>query len=142
MTTTATVTVPDVLVGALFVCSWGYDQTNVDFYKVLSVTKSGKSAKVQKWSSATASTEHAYGSEHVVPGEGPAMVTVWDEGVDFSTMDYWEAQQHKHSEPAPVETKRLKFGGYCGVGFTVNSYSGAYLWDGNAKYETAAGFGH
>lgn len=28
---------PSVKVGDIFVCSWGYDQTNVDYYKVIAV---------------------------------------------------------------------------------------------------------
>lgn len=32
--------------GDIFVNSWGYDQTNVSFAKVVEVTKSGKSAKL------------------------------------------------------------------------------------------------
>jgi len=39
---------PTVKVGDVFYTSWGYDQTNVDFYVVLSVTPSGKTAKLQK----------------------------------------------------------------------------------------------
>lgn len=35
---------PGVQVGDVFRCSWGYDQTNIDYYQVLSV--SGKSAMV------------------------------------------------------------------------------------------------
>ena len=37
-----------VEVGDIFERSWGYDQTNVDFYRVIALTKSGKSAKVIK----------------------------------------------------------------------------------------------
>lgn len=37
-----------VKVGDIFERSWGYDQTNVDFYKVIEITKTGKSAKVVK----------------------------------------------------------------------------------------------
>ena len=37
-----------VEVGDIFERSWGYDQTNVDFYKVVGLTKSGKSARVIK----------------------------------------------------------------------------------------------
>ena len=37
-----------VQVGDFFVCSWGYDQTNVDYYKVISLTP--KCVKVQEWS--------------------------------------------------------------------------------------------
>ena len=36
----------DVKVGDVFVESWGYDQTNVDFVEVVSITKSGKSVRV------------------------------------------------------------------------------------------------
>jgi hypothetical protein len=35
-----------VKLGDIFERSWGYEQTNVDFYKVIELTKSGKSAKV------------------------------------------------------------------------------------------------
>jgi hypothetical protein len=31
---------PSVEVGAIFVCSWGYDQTNVDYYQVVRVSGS------------------------------------------------------------------------------------------------------
>lgn len=37
-----------VKVNDIFERSWGYDQTNVDFYKVVEITKTGKSAKVVK----------------------------------------------------------------------------------------------
>lgn len=38
----------DVKVGDIFECSWGYDQTNVDFYEVVGLTPSGKSVKVRR----------------------------------------------------------------------------------------------
>lgn len=34
--------------GNIFVSQWGYDQTNVDFYKVVEVSKSGKTFTLQK----------------------------------------------------------------------------------------------
>lgn len=37
-----------VKVGDIFERSWGYEQTNVDFYKVVELTKTGKSAKAIK----------------------------------------------------------------------------------------------
>lgn len=37
-----------VKVGDIFERSWGYEQTNVDFYKVVEITKTGKSAKLVK----------------------------------------------------------------------------------------------
>ena len=43
------VTSEDVVeTGDIFCYIWGYDQTNVDWYQVLSLTKSGKSASFQK----------------------------------------------------------------------------------------------
>ena len=33
----------DVKVGDIFVCSCGYEQTNIDFYKIVDVTKSSRS---------------------------------------------------------------------------------------------------
>lgn len=40
-----------VKVGSFFVASWGYDQTNVYWYQVKEITKSGKSVKVQRTNS-------------------------------------------------------------------------------------------
>jgi hypothetical protein len=40
-----------IVVGDLFVSSWGYDQTNIDFYQVVGVNPSGKTIKIQKISS-------------------------------------------------------------------------------------------
>ena len=37
--------------GDILICSWGYDQTNVDFYQVVKVNKSGKSVHLQQISS-------------------------------------------------------------------------------------------
>lgn len=37
-----------IKVGDIFYASWGYDQTNVDWYKVIDVTKTGKSVKLQE----------------------------------------------------------------------------------------------
>lgn len=130
----------EVKVGDFFYSSWGYDQTQVDFYKVVGLTPSGKSVKVQKWSSALApGTEGGGPQEYVVPGEGPATYVDWS-GVDQSA-DYWTQQEQKVVREVPVETKRLKFWGSTAA-FTINSYSGAYLWDGKPQYQTGAGWGH
>lgn len=133
---------PEVKVGDFFESSWGYDQTNVDFYKVVGVTKSGKSVRVQKWSSAVAPSPGGghFASEHVVAGGGPATYSDWS--AVTPEMDYWERQEVVVEREAPVMTKRLRRGGYKGASFTVNSYANAYLWDGTPEYQTASGFGH
>jgi hypothetical protein len=35
-------------VGDVYAASWGYDQTNIDFYQCVGVTPSGKSVRVRK----------------------------------------------------------------------------------------------
>lgn len=130
-----------VKVGDFFVCSWGYDQTNIDWYKVVGMTASGKSVKVQKWTSTLAADDTGhFTTERVVPGSGPATYNDWS--ATTSEMDYWERQAAVTQKEVPVETKRLRVGGYKDASFTVNSYSWAYLWDGQSKSQTAFGFGH
>lgn len=130
-----------VKVGDFFYSSWGYDQTNVDFYKVVGLTPSGKSVRVQQWTSALApGTESGGPQEYVVPGESPATYTDWSAVTEG--MDYWEQQEAKVTREVPVETKRLntKYSGR--AYFSVNSYSAASLWDGTPKYQTGFGWGH
>ena len=43
---TDTDTDTSIKVGDIFYTSWGYDQTNVDFYEVVGLTPSGKSVKL------------------------------------------------------------------------------------------------
>lgn len=132
-----------VEVGTMFVCSWGYDQTNVDFYKVVGISPSGKSVKVQKWSEADSGAPSHFTHESVVPGDAPVMVADWSDVTP--EMDFWERQQAVKMVPAPVETKRLQHymsGGVPRVYFSVNSYSSAHVWDGKPEYQTASGFGH
>jgi hypothetical protein len=113
-----------VTVGSFFECSWGYDQTNVDFYKVLSLTPSGKTVKVQRWASV------GDASGRVRPGDRPASFPRWVDRQMVGTVD------------APVMTKRLR-ASYRGVpSFFVESYADAYLWDGQDAWQTPAGAGH
>lgn len=41
-------TIKPVQIGDIFFCSWGYDQTLVDWYQVVGVSKSGKSARFRQ----------------------------------------------------------------------------------------------
>jgi hypothetical protein len=105
-------------IGDFFVASWGYDQTNIDFYRVLGLTPSGKSVRVQRVQSARLSSD-GYGSDKVVPTDIP------------------------HSFHPEVLTKRLR-PAYRDKGwsFTLSSYADAYSWDGTPKHETSVGWGH
>lgn len=106
--------------GAIFRCSWGYDQTNVDFYEVMSVTASGKTVKVRQIQSHCID-DNPGAVTHVIP---------WREPHRFNT---------------EVLTKRLratKYGPTPTWAFRVASYAHAYLWDGAPAYETGQGAGH
>jgi len=128
-----------VQVGDFFVSSWGYDQTNVDFYKVVEVLP--KSVRVQHWTSKTVDDNGPV--THVVPGDKPKTVTDWS--ACTPEMGYWERQEAKVESDAPFELKRLRSYGQGEsqrVYFTVNSFSSASKWDGRPAYQTGSGFGH
>lgn len=55
-------------IGKIFYSSWGYEQTNIDFYKVIEVSKSGKTFTIQKIGSTIVSAD-AYCSQEVIPNE-------------------------------------------------------------------------
>lgn len=38
-------TTKTIEIGDIFVCSWGYDQTNYDFLTIISISKTGKTVK-------------------------------------------------------------------------------------------------
>ena len=61
-----------VAVGDVFIESWGYDQTNVDYFEVVSITKSGKSCKVLPIGAKTVGEGHA---TRLVPDTGNYLAT-------------------------------------------------------------------
>lgn len=98
--------------GDFFVYTWGYDQTNVEFFKVVGLTPSGKSVRLQAWSKAV--VEESLSATHVVPGERAT-------------------GQH-------VQTKRLSPD--LGTWYVSFDHGSGSLWDGRPRYETAIGWGH
>ena len=86
-TATAEASPATVEVGSFFECSWGYDQTNVDFYKVVEISPSGKTVKVQRWANKSDDL-----SGRVVPGDRPAftvnsysVANLWDGRAAYQT---------------------------------------------------------
>lgn len=167
MTTTATRAVAPaavgVGVGTVFVRSWGYDQTNVNFYRVVGLTPKG--VKVQEWAAATVDDDGGP-ITHVVPGAGPRRVTEWPPadaaelnacrtcrryaddqwgpGVSASAVR-WCDEHGPREQDAPIKTARLSIypGERARPYVTVTRYRDhAYLWDGTPMYETGAGWGH
>lgn len=56
-----------VSVGKILVDSWGYDQTNIDYAKVLSISPSGKSAMVVNIGQKFVEGSEGFMSESVLP---------------------------------------------------------------------------
>lgn len=116
--------------GDFYVRTWGYDQTNVDFYKVIEVTPSGKSVRLQHW---TAQLTHPYDggpSEHVVPGDEPAKVI--NRNPDGTVGD-------PHAVDEPLTLHRLRSDTEW---IRINDYDLAHPWDGTPQYRTGANWGH
>jgi hypothetical protein len=103
----------NVKVGDIFYCSWGYDQTNIDFYQVTQVK--GKNVVIREIGKVSPGGDVT--SERVVadPNEfvGPPML------------------------------KRLQqAGGGDRVYIKVHSFANAYPWDGHALHQTNSLYGH
>lgn len=113
-----------VAVGQVFVHSWGYDQTNIDFYEVLSVSPSGKTVRAAKVSKQTLGTS---------PAGGPS-----DRVVAIPT------QYGGKVVGAPFKANVRR--GYRGQSMiTLGPGHGgdkATLWEGDPMHETGAGWGH
>jgi len=101
-------------VGSILYSSWGYDQTNIDFYEVVKLVgeKSVMLAKI-----------------------GSALV---ENDSSDPTSDYVVAVPGSFVEGKEPVLKRVREGN----NITLNSYSSAYPWDGKPKYKTAWGYGH
>lgn len=101
-------------VGDIFYSSWGYDQTNVDFYQVTGLTPKG--VKIRKI------------GKKVEKSNGPA--------------DYVVPIKGSFDPRAKEMTKRVRSGYGDKAAITLTSYSSAWLWDGKPVYETGAMYGH
>lgn len=105
------------VVGDVFYTSWGYDQTQVEFYKVVALTPSGKSVRVQQvWAKDVSTGDNPHRS--LVPTVHKAED---DNGV------------------IPATTHVLLKGGTTAI--KVDGHH-AWLWDGKPKYATGHGYGH
>lgn len=99
-------------VGDVLVSSWGYDQTNIDFYIVLKVTPRTVTLRElnKEVVRRTDSSEHvapvlgSYASEHTLKGRRPSACGMVNVGTNFTQY--------------------------------------ARKWDGTPRYQTAFGFGH
>ena len=100
-----------VNIGDIFVSSWGYEQTNVDFYQV--VEKKGSSVVIREICARSIDTKPGFSpmSDHVV--------AVKDAFCD-------------HAEPM---LKRVQFSNN-EPSLKIKSYAWAYKWDGREQYRS------
>ncbi len=109
---------PAAKVGDVLVSSWGYDQTNVDFYQVIAVTRA--SVRTRKIGKNYLVSQASRTQDMVVPAIGAFI----DQNIKG-------------------ETHRIqKNYGDAGYNVTIASYASAYRWDGKPRFETAFGYGH
>ena len=104
----------------ILVSSWGYDQTNIDFWCVVGLTASGKSVRIVPAGKRV--VEQFTGGERVAPG-----ALVWEQ--DDAT------------------TSLIRWYDFCDgrewcVGVPRGYKNTARLWDGEPVYQTAAGWAH
>lgn len=108
-------------VGDFFEESWGYDQTNVDFYQVVKVSASGKSVVLRHVKNAQVDADRNI--THVAP-------------VADGFHDEWTTASRKGDLRKTLRWARGE------PYVSMTSYSHAYLWDGKPAYQTASGWGH
>lgn len=111
-----------VKVGDIYYASWGYDQTNIDFFEVVGLSKSGQSVRLRAVQSRRVGS-NGY-QDQVVPMPGEYRTPRGDHATVWSGKTF---------------TRRIREGSDY---VNLTTYAGAWLWDGSPKSETASGFGH
>jgi len=118
-------------VGDVLVSSWGYDQTNIDFWRVVGLTASGKSVRIVPAGQRV--VDYSKGSERVVPGGGDVFRE--QDAVTTTSLIRWcEVRSWFQGRTMVEET--------WAVGVPAGYKNTAHLWDGRPVYQTAAGWGH
>jgi hypothetical protein len=116
-----------VQVGDIFVASWGYDQTNLNWYQVTKLI--GKTmVEIREIGDVIDSTPHfTYANKKAVKDS-------------FLTKSH--LNNYNNNEPVRKKVNVNVYGGNKSVSISVFSHANAYLWDGKAEYETNSQFGH
>lgn len=111
--------------GQYLYASWGYDQTNIDFIKVVSVSPTGKTATCMRARGVRLDAESGRGYDALVPGEPFGLefrLCVRDVGTD-------KILRGKYPFCGDADPTALRMGSF-------------YIWNGGPKSQTAAGWGH
>jgi hypothetical protein len=110
----------EVKVGDIFYTSWGYDQTNVEFYKVIRATKSSV------WVQQTGQTR-----EDATYGGGDYWTTKSTGEVKGRAVYNSETGDYDIKFP-PITQHRIQYG-YGDPAIRINSVVNGWLWDGQPK---------
>ena len=110
-------------VGDILVSTWGYDQTNVDFWWVFSLTPSAKSVRIRPLAQRV--VDYSQGSERVVPVDPAEDRRTTDEATT-SLIRWYDFRDGRE---------------WC-VGVPRGYKNTARLWNGRPVHQTAFGWGH
>jgi hypothetical protein len=110
-----------ITLGSILCCSWGYEQTNIDFYFVIGLTPSKKSAKVLKMPTKVTTKEGYSAMSHFTMPD-LAVVKHW---LFFTKMDT-KVGKVKRILGKDTDRPYIK----------LSSFEYAYLWDGEEQYES------
>ena len=114
----------ELKVGDILNTSWGYDQTNVEFYQVLSVK--GNTITIQEICGTYEATGYMAGRTSPIPNK-PAKVNTWIEDVNGPN-------GHTCIQiDAPILTKRVSLGDHV----KINESASAWLWKGESCYTSS-----
>lgn len=130
-------------IGTIFSRSWGYDQTNVDFYEIVSVSKTGKTAKARRLKQ-KALTVGPY-SDLVIPATGPDRFIEDPRCTRCSNHHRGEDGKLTNDAPGWDGHQFTDLYNYMARhdSLTVTTYGDhAWRWDGKPMYQTAFGMGH
>ena len=106
---------PTAKIGDILVSSWGYEQTNIDYYQVVAV--SGSTATIRK-----------IGKQHV-SSQGGQYVDAVIPSVDTFV-----------GPPMKKRVQKTSYGGAYKI--KISDYQTAFPWDGQPDRQTSAGYGH
>lgn len=83
-----------VKIGTIFANSWGYDQTNVDFYEVVQVSPSRKSVKLREIAADSVAGSKGYMSDQVKPAPGEFIGDPISKRVQMVSGEPWISFDH------------------------------------------------
>ena len=112
-------------VGDILYSSWGYDQTNIEFFKVVKVSEF--SVWIQEIGKKVVEVT-GWAHQNVVPVDSPEyQVRNWN-----NEKDDWDNVNTFITKTHPIQRKKIQAYGDA-YGVSLNSFSSAWFWDGKPK---------